>query len=48
MLKVCLKFLEFERNFRVWKEWIKVIGNDFEMIGEWLEIDENDLEGGRE
>ncbi|GAA7422601.1 hypothetical protein MM0352_15320 [Helicobacter pylori] len=28
MLKVCLNFLEFERNFRVGKEWIKVIGNE--------------------
>ncbi len=33
MLKVCLKFLECERNFRVWKEWIKVIGNDGGAIG---------------
>lgn len=28
MLKVCLKFLGFERNFRVGKKWIKMIGND--------------------
>ncbi len=33
MLKFCLKFWEFERNFRVWKEWIKVIGNDGGAIG---------------
>ncbi|WQT65510.1 hypothetical protein E5E00_02970 [Helicobacter pylori] len=26
--------LEFERKFRVWKEWIQIIGNDFEMIGD--------------
>ncbi len=33
MLKVCLKFLGFERKFRVWKEWIKIIGNDGGAIG---------------
>ncbi len=33
MLKVCLKFWEFERKFRVWKEWISVIGNDGGAIG---------------
>lgn len=33
MLKVCLKFLGFERNFRVWKKWIKIIGNDGGAIG---------------
>ncbi len=33
MLKVCLKFLECERKFRVWKEWIKMIGNDGGAIG---------------
>lgn len=33
MLKVCLKFLECERNFRVGKEWIKVVGNDGGAIG---------------
>ncbi len=45
MLKVCLKFLECERKFRVGKEWISVIGNDWkslEMMGERLE------KGGRE
>ncbi len=25
--------LEFERKFRVWKKWIKVIGNDGGAIG---------------
>lgn len=35
MLKVCLKFWEFGRKFRVWKEWIRVVENDFEMIGNW-------------
>ncbi|MFP6034349.1 hypothetical protein ACLF9J_07915, partial [Helicobacter pylori] len=29
MLKVCLKFLECERNFRVGKEWIRVIRNNW-------------------
>ncbi len=33
MLKVCLKFLEFERNFRVGKEWMKVVGNNWGAIG---------------
>ncbi len=33
MLKVCLKFLGFERKFRVGKEWISVIGNDGGAIG---------------
>ncbi len=33
MLKVCLKIWEFERKFRVWKEWIRVIGNDWGAIG---------------
>ncbi len=33
MLKVCLKILECERKFRVWKEWISVIGNDGGAIG---------------
>ncbi len=45
MLKVCLNILECERKFRVWKEWISVIGNDGGAIGEWLEIDENDWNG---
>lgn len=33
MLKVCLNILECERKFRVWKEWISVIGNDGGAIG---------------
>lgn len=33
MLKVCLKFLECERKFRVGKKWIKAVGNDGGAIG---------------
>ncbi|WQR71370.1 hypothetical protein KVC91_06685 [Helicobacter pylori] len=27
------EILKFERKLRVWKEWIKVIGNDWGVIG---------------